>query len=137
MDSVRLGFTLGDLNNLKCIAGDVENAYLNGYTKEKIYIVAGPEFGPELEGQILIVVKALCGLRISAARFHEHLTDNLRKFGYKPSRADPNLFYKDIGDHYEYVASYVNDILIWFKDPMRIMAKLKAVYTMKGVGIPE
>ena len=40
-------------------------------------------------------------------------------------------------DHYEYVASYVDDILIWSKDPMRVMAKLKAVYTMKGVGIPE
>ena len=54
-----------------------------------------------------------------------------------PPRTDPNLFYKDMGDHYEYVASYVDNILIWSKDPMRVMAKLKAVYTMKGVGISE
>ena len=97
---------------MKCVAGDVGNAYLNGYTKEKIYIIACPEFGPELEGRVLIVVQALYGLRTSAARFHEHLTDNLRKFGYVPSKADPNLFYKDTGDHYEYIASYVDDILI-------------------------
>ena len=29
MDSVRLGFTLGGLNQLKCVAGDVGNASLN------------------------------------------------------------------------------------------------------------
>ena len=78
-------------------SGDVENAYPNGYTKEKIYIIAGPEFGPELEGRILIVVKTLFGLRTSAARFHENLTDNIRNFEYVPSNADPNLFYKDMG----------------------------------------
>ena len=36
MDSVWLGFTLRDLNQLKCVAGYVGNAYLNEYTKEKI-----------------------------------------------------------------------------------------------------
>ena len=137
METVRMGFTLGDLNGLKCVAGDVGNAFLNGYTKEKIYIVAGPEFGPALAGRILIIVRSLYGLRTSAARFHEHLTDNLRKMGYTPSKADPNMFYKDMGDHYEYLASYVDDILIWSKDPMHAMKRLMAIYTMKGVGIPE
>ena len=56
METVRMGFTLGELNGLKCRAGDVGNAFLNGYTKKKIFIIAGPEFGPELEGKILIVV---------------------------------------------------------------------------------
>ena len=137
MNSVKLGFTLGDLNQLKCIAGDVGNAYLNGNTKERIYIIAGPEFGSELEGRILIVVKPLYELRTSAASFHEHLTDSLRKFGCVPYKADPSLFYKDMGDHYEYIASYVDDILIWSKHTMKVMARLKAVYSMKGVGIPE
>ena len=70
MDTVRLGFTLGDLNDLKCCTGDVSNAFLNGYTKEKIYIVARPEFGPELENRIHIVIKAMYGLRASATIFH-------------------------------------------------------------------
>ena len=88
------------------------NAFLNGYTKEKIYIVAGPEFGPVLAGRVLIIVRSLYGLRTSAARFHEHLTDNLWKLGFHPSKADPNLFYKDMGDHYEYLVSYVDDVLV-------------------------
>ena len=137
MDTVRIGFFVGELNHLKCCAGDVGNAFLNGWTKEKVFIVAGPEFGPELEGRILIVVRSLYGLRTSAARYHEHLSDTLRSLGFSPTKADANFWIRDKGDHYEYLASYVDDILIWSQDPMAIMEDLKKVYTMKGVGIPE
>ena len=43
IESVRTGFLLGELNNLTCCAGDVGNAFLYGKTKEKVYLVAGPE----------------------------------------------------------------------------------------------
>ena len=43
---------------------------------EKLYIVAGPEFG-ELQGHTLIVHKALYGLRTSGARWAERLADSL------------------------------------------------------------
>ena len=51
MDTVRLGFFIGEINGLKCCAGDVGNAFLNGWTKEKVFIIAGPELGPELKGE--------------------------------------------------------------------------------------
>jgi hypothetical protein len=38
---------------------------------------------------------------------------------------------KRVGDHWEYLATYVNDILVFSKDPMD---ELKAVYTLKGIG---
>ena len=44
---------LGKLNNLELWGDDVGNAYLEPFTDEKLYIVAGPEF-QELEGYILI-----------------------------------------------------------------------------------
>ena len=47
------------------------------------------------------------------------------------------MFYKDAGDHFEYIATYMDDILVWSCNPMRIMKLLMANYTMKGVGIPE
>ena len=118
-------------------AADIGSAYLNSVTREKVYIIAGPEFGPELEGKILIIFKALYGLKSSAARFHEHLSVMLRKLGFQPSRADADLWYKDMGDHYEYMARYVDDILVWSKDPMKIMRELQKTYTLKGVGSPE
>ena len=59
MEAVRLGFLIAKLNNLQVCAGDIGNAFLNGTTREKLYIVAGPEFGPELEGKRLNIVKSL------------------------------------------------------------------------------
>ena len=112
IDAVRTGFMLGELNGLTCCATDVGNAFLYGKTKEKVYIVAGPEFGPELEGKTLVVYKSLYSLQTSTARFHETLGDSLRSLGFKPLRYDPDLWYRDRGDHYEYLASYVDDILI-------------------------
>ena len=51
METVCTGFLIGELNNLTCCAGDVGNAYLYSKTREKVYIIAGPEFGEELEGK--------------------------------------------------------------------------------------
>ena len=67
MEAVRFGFILTRMNGLMVCAGDIGNAFLYGKTREKVFIVAGPEFGPELEGQRLIVYKALYGLKTSAA----------------------------------------------------------------------
>ena len=119
MDTVRLGFTLAKLNGLKVCAGDIGNAYLNAKTKEKVYIIAGPEFGPALAGQRLIVDKSLYGLKTSAARFHEHLSAKLRQMGYKPSKADPDLWMKrDKHGFFEYIVRYVDDIINFLKDPL-------------------
>ena len=39
-------------------ANDIGNAYLEAETREKVYIIAGPEF-EELKGHVLIIRKAL------------------------------------------------------------------------------
>ena len=136
LDSIRIGMFLGELNSLSCCAADVGNAYLYSYTKEKVYIVAGPDFG-ELEGRILLIVKALYGLRTSAARWREHLAEKLRSMGYHGTKADPNLWIKDMGSHYKYIATYLDDLLVWLKDPMSVIKTLEKDYILKGVGIPE
>ena len=56
--NLRLVIFLGKLNNLELWGADIGNAYLEAFTDEKLYIVAGPEF-QELEGYILIFLKAL------------------------------------------------------------------------------
>ena len=42
---------LAELNNLQLWRADVGNAYLQALTKEKLYIVGGPEF-EELQGHV-------------------------------------------------------------------------------------
>ena len=77
------------------------------------------------------------GLRTSAARWHEFFTDTLRMLGFKPSYADPDLYMKDYGTHYEDICMYVDDILIFSKSPMTIVRGLEALYILKGVGEPK
>ena len=49
---------LAELNGLKIWQTDVGNAYLEAKTDEKVYVIAGPEFG-EKEGHVFIIRKAL------------------------------------------------------------------------------
>ena len=138
MEAIRLGFMLAKLNGLVACAGDVGNAFLYGKTREKVYIIAGPEFGPELEGKRLIIDKSLYGLKTSGARFHEHLSVKLQELGFKPSKADPDLWMRKHPEgHYEYIACFVDDVIAFSKDPMKIMEELKQTYVMKGVGAPR
>ena len=136
LETIRLGFLLAEMNNLESCAADIGNAFLYGKTREKVYITAGPEFG-EMQGRTLIIDKGLYGLRSSSARFHEHLSEKLTKMGYQPSKADPDLWIRDMGDHYDYIARYVDDLVSWSKDPMKVMEELKRDYILKGVGVPE
>jgi len=59
-------------------------------TKEKVHIVAGPEFG-DREGHVLIVSKALCGLHSSGLRWSERLADVLREMGFFASKAEKDI----------------------------------------------
>ena len=137
--SIRLALLAAELNGLGIMAGDVGNAYLEAETKEKIYTIAGPEFGEELDGHILIIRRALYGLRTSGARWHERFAETLRAEGFKPCKADPDLWMRDAGDKYEYICVYVDDLLCMMKDPSAFMDRLKNVYNykLKGVGPPS
>ena len=52
------------LNDLKVLAGDIQNAYLNAFTKEKIYFRAGDKWKTD-KGLIIIITRALYGLKSS------------------------------------------------------------------------
>ena len=137
--SIRIISFLAELNGLELMAADVGNAYLEAYTKEKVAFIAGPEFGP-LEGHVMLICKALYGLRSSGARFHEKLADTLRDLNFYPSRADPDVWIRDAGDKYEYVCTYVDDLLVAMKSPSEFMQALQAApwhYKLKGVGFPK
>ena len=138
MEAVRIGFMMAKLNGLQVCAGDIGNAFLNAQTNEKLYIIAGPEFGPEYAGKRLIIDKALYGLKTSSARFHELTTTHFAKLGFKPCKADPDLLIKHHPDgHYEYIARFVDDVIAFAKDPLAIMKILEQTYVMKGVGAPR
>ena len=79
------------------------------------------------------------GLKSSAAQFHECCSSVLSKMGFVPSKADPDLWIKDKGTHYEYVAVYTDGLIIASRNLMEITEALKEIsgFTLKGVGKPE
>ena len=81
--NLRLVLFLGKLNNLELWGADIGNAYLEAFTDEKLYIVAGPEF-QELEGYILIFLKALYELKLSDKRWAEVIHGILRDMKSPP-----------------------------------------------------
>jgi Reverse transcriptase (RNA-dependent DNA polymerase) len=131
----RLTMFLAELNKLELWATDIGNAYLEAKTSEQVYIIAGPEFG-ELEGHILVVVRALYGLRSSGARWHDRFADCLRDMGFSACKAEPDIWLKDNGGIYEYIAVYVDDLAIAMKDPQSFITTLESKYNfkLKGTG---
>jgi hypothetical protein len=60
LPGIQLIVFLAELNQLELWGVDVGNAYLEALTKEKVYIIGGPEFG-DLSGHTLLIFKALYG----------------------------------------------------------------------------
>ena len=134
--SLRMVVFLSQLNNLEIWGADVGNAYLEAYTDEKLCIMAGPEF-KELQGHLLIMVKALYGTRSGGARWHDRLFDILQELKFKPSKADPDVWMRPEpgGTCYEYIAVYVDDLAIAAKDPQAFCNELKKKYNLKLKGV--
>ena len=134
--SLRMVVFLSQLNNLEIWGADVGNAYLEAYTDEKLCIMAGPEF-KELQGHLLIMVKALYGTRSGGARWHDRLFDILQELKFRPSKADPDVWMRPEpgGTCYEYIAVYVDDLAIAAKDPQAFCNELKKKYNLKLKGV--
>jgi len=137
--SIRLLQTIALKNDLKMITGDIGNAFVQALTQEKIWSKAGPEFGNK-EGCKIIFKKALYGLATSARQWNLKLGDSLKSFGFKPSRADPDLWIRleDDGESYEYIATHVDDVICVGKDPLRHITKLKEQFPIRNISLtPE
>ena len=113
---MRIVLFVAELNQLVSWGADIGNAYLEAKTKEKVYVIGDKGFG-DLEGHTLIIYKALYGLKSSGKRWHERLYDVLCEQGFFPSRADSNVWMRDKGEYYEYIAVYVDDLLIASRNP--------------------
>ena len=101
-----------------------------------MYTTAGLEFGAELQGQPILIVQALYRLKFSGAAWRAHLVSTLQSIGFTSSLADPDVCYRaatkpDGFQHYEYLLAYVDDILVFSHEPVKIMKSLEDIYRLK------
>ena len=91
---------------------------------------------------VMLVVRALYGLKSSGAAFRALLAEALYDLNYKPSPADPDVWLRpavkpDGFEYYEYVLCYVDDVLCISHDPMRTMKGVQSSFKLKDDKIEE
>jgi hypothetical protein len=138
-DSVRLAFLIAALNDLDILACDVGNAYLNAPCREKVWFVAGPEFGSR-QGTVIKIVRALYGLKSSGASWRAMFNSTILEMGFKPTIADPDAYLRanakpDGFKYYEYMLVYVDDVLIISHSPQEHLERIQATYELNPSSI--
>ena len=137
--SVKLDQVIAHKVKLEILCGDIGNAYVNAYTNEKLYSIAGAEFCKAMKGSIVIIVRALYSLRRSSERWHNHLDDTLCSFNFKPTIYDNNVWirHSEDGNSYDYVCIHGDNFMAVGKSAQQIMDEIKSLYTVKAEGRPD
>ena len=129
-DSVQLAFLIARLNDLDELAGDVTNTFLNAKWRKKIWFEGGIKTGED-KGKVLIVTRALYGLKLSGITRQADLAAMLQDLKFTSTQADPDVWIQSGGMHHDMVLVYNDDILIFAKDPKMTMDKLGKQYELK------
>ena len=132
--SVRLLMVIAAQNGLHMMTADVANAFCTAPNMEKVWSIAGKEFGPK-EGAKVSLKRALYGTRTASRAFHEFLGELLQRMGFLPSRADQDLWWRpsDNYEGYEYIATHVDDIICVAKDPSIYMAQIEQEFKLRDL----
>ena len=98
---MRLLDIIANSQNLKFLAGNIGNTFIQAHTKDKINTRCGPDID-DREYSIAIIVSAIYGLTKSAERFRTILADFLRNLGFVSSRYDRDVWMRFRDDKTEY-----------------------------------
>jgi hypothetical protein len=128
------------LNDLDLFACDVESAYLCADCLEKVWCVAGSEFGSD-KGKVLLFVRALYGLKSSGAAWRAMLAKDMR---FVPTEADPDVYIRQASKangelYYEMLLVYVDDVLAVSEVAEELVAVIGLEFKLKksSVGRPS
>ena len=94
--------------------------------------------------KVLILTRALYGLKSSGAAWRAKLAETLASMGFVSTRADPDVWIKEQKyenrpeTYYEVILVYVDDVLAISENPQNLLDALAEVYVLKegSVGAP-
>lgn len=141
-DSIRIAFLVAALNDLEVLSADISGAYLNANAAEKVYTIAGKEFGADKEGRIVVITRALYGLQSSGKAWRDHMAATLRDHGYTSCRADLDVWMRPKTkangfQYWSYILVDTDDILVVDHEPQKVMDYLASRYTLKPGSVKE
>ena len=90
----------------------------------------------------MLVTRALYGLKLSGAAFRALLSEVIWDLGYRPSRADPDVYMRpavkpDGTTYWEYILTYVDDVLCISHNPKETMNDIQKKFKLKNDKIEE
>ena len=140
-ESIQLAFMLASLNGLEVLQADVEGAYLNAKSSEKLFTVCGPKFG-EFAGRRAIIRRALYGTKSVAVSWRAGISKVIEGLGFEMCQADNDVwmrkgFYKAGEKVWEYVLVYSDNLLIVAQNPGEIAAQIDQHFKLKEGSIKE
>ena len=140
-ESVRLAFLIAELNGVDIMSCDLENAYLNAPCREKIWFEGGLECGEDHK-KVLIVTRALYGLKSSGASWRATLAGVLEDLGFESTKADQDVWIRpavrdDGFEYYEMVFVYVDDILAVSHLARAVIDEITSYYKAKKDSIQK
>ena len=133
--SVRLANTIAALNGVEIMSCDLENAYINAMCCNNIWFEGGTECGED-KVKLLIVVRALYGLKSAGSSWHASLAQVLKDLDFVSMLADLDVWIREAvrGDgfkYYEMLFVYVDYILAVLHKSIYFIKEIAAFYRAK------
>jgi hypothetical protein len=112
LESIRILLAYATYHGFKLYQMDMKSAFLNGPTKEEVYVEQPPSFeDSEYSNHVYKLLKALYGLKQAPRAWYECLRDFLITNVFKVEKANPTLFTKTIAKDLFICQIYVDDII--------------------------
>lgn len=118
---------------------DIDAAYLNAELKEEIIVELPKQFHDKMcaPHEALRLKRALYGLKQAGHEWHRKLKGTLNEQGWTAGKVDPCIFARERQGTYEYLALYVDDILMAAPTEERmkvVKQELGSTFTLKDMG---
>jgi hypothetical protein len=118
---------------------DDKSAFLNGDLKEKVYVHQRPGLTiPAKEGKVLLLCKALYGLRQAPRVWNAKLDSTLKGMGFGQSLHEVAIYRRGNGGNTLLVGVYVDDLVITDTKDAEVAAfkeEMKATFQMSDLGL--
>lgn len=118
---------------------DIQNAFLNGYLDEVVYMRQPPSFvEPDKPDHYCKLIRSLYRLKQAPRAWHARLSSVLRSLGFSPSVTDTSLFDHRRSGITVYLLIYVDDIIVLSSTAAaipKLVSQLRSEFSLKDVGV--
>ncbi|MCP4090186.1 MAG: hypothetical protein GY746_10380, partial [Gammaproteobacteria bacterium] len=139
MSTVRILFAIAAAKGQQVLQADFPNAYLNADVSEEIYgrQPYGLSDGKD-NNKVCRLKKALYGSPVSGKKWHDNVTNTIKKLGYQRSLIDHYLFIRNKNNNVDLLVIYVDDTLVTstagVERTEEELNELESLYEIKRLG---